>query len=111
MTPALDIFRRTFAATDSVAAAIEAVYAAGHVRSVDTAKRQRAEQLQFWFMDACQSVGADPVQIRGTMRHASRASVWRWMQSRGCSLSEIGRVTNRSHAAVLQGIRKLEVGT
>lgn len=31
MTPALDIFRRTFAATDSVASAIEAVYAAGYV--------------------------------------------------------------------------------
>lgn len=109
MTPALDIFRRTFAATDSVAAAIEAVYAAGHTRSVELAKRLRSEQLEFWFREACQVFGTSPTDVRGTDRGVPRAAVWRWMKSRSCSLNEIGRVADRTHPAILRGIRALEV--
>jgi chromosomal replication initiation ATPase DnaA len=107
VTPALDIFRRAYAESESVAVAIEAVFAAGlNVH----AKQRRREQLEFVFLAACAACNVTPAEVRSPARHRRvselRRAVWRYMRAQKCSLPEIGFVTNRDHSTVLQGLRK-----
>jgi chromosomal replication initiation ATPase DnaA len=111
MTPALDIFRRAYAESESVAVAIEAVFMAGRASDPDAARQRKREQLEFVFLAACESVGVEPDLVRSSSRHRRacelRRAVWRYMRNRGCSLPEIGLATGRrDHTAVMQGLRK-----
>ena len=108
ITLALDVFRSTFAETESLPLAIEAVFLAGRD---GRAGRRNEEQLRFLFLMACRGVGVSPEVIRGSSRKAEvckkRVSVWQCMRIYGCSLPEIARATNRKdHTTVLSGLRR-----
>jgi chromosomal replication initiation ATPase DnaA len=116
MTPAIDIFRAEYAATENIARALEAVYAAGMRRRARKGARTNPYQTTMdIFRAACHNEKVNMRDIRSRDRDRksanARARVWARMVAAGVGFKECGRATGHNHATVIAALRKLEKRT